>query len=92
MTAPKTLVLDLRTWDRIYQQLAAEYPPSYLIIREKMRRELGFTVRRHACWVYEPDHSNSRSGYYRDEIHLDFYAPGSDTFFVLKYLHTADPD
>ena len=78
MTAPKTLVLNPRTWNRVYQQLAAEYPPSYLIVREKMRRELGFTVRRHAHWTGD---------YYQDQIHLDFYTPGADTFFVLKYLH-----
>lgn len=82
----RALVLSTRQWKQIHQQLAQEYPPSHLLIRSVMQRELGFTVRRHACWITKSD-ADFGSGYYRDEIHVDFYNESAKTFFTLKYLH-----
>ena len=36
-----------REWDELQQQLIAEYGKSIIMIRDKCRRELGFTVRHH---------------------------------------------
>lgn len=77
------IVLTESEWAQIYEQLAQEYPPSYLLIRSVMRKELGFSVRRHRRWLpeswkYPP----------RDEIHLDFYNNAAETFFTIKYLHS----
>ena len=77
-----TVVLTESEWAQIYEQLAQEYPPSHLLMRSVMRRELGFTVRRHRRWLPESwDHPT------RDEIHLDFYNDSAETFFTIKYLH-----
>lgn len=78
-----TVVLTESEWNSIRRQLVQEYPPSHLLIRSVMRRELGFTVRRHRRWL-----PGNPSGYYpRDEMHLDFYNDAAETFFTIKYLH-----
>lgn len=82
-------------WARIHQRIvsdpklfmciAQEYPPSYLLIRDVMRRELGFTSRRHTKWeaglvgTFPLDYNNS-------VIYLDFYDDAQETWFRLKYL------
>jgi len=57
-------------WYTVAQQLREEYGPSIILIRERCRRELGFTTRHH-----------------NGTVHLDFYNPAQQTFFVLKYLN-----
>ena len=78
-------------WLPLYEHLAREYKnePSVLIIREKMRRVLGCTVRRHREWVNptaevgaRPDHAR---GHYQEWICLDFYDDRLETWFQLKY-------
>jgi hypothetical protein len=82
-TMTGTVVLTESEWNRIYHQLSQEYPPSHLLMRSVMRRELGFTVRRHRRWLPDSwDHPH------RDEIHLDFYNDAAETFFTIKYLHS----
>ena len=84
------ITLSESQWLKIYNQLAQEHPQSWLIIRDSMKRNLGFTVRRHNRWIsheYEPNNILSgRSGYFRNEICLDFYDDIKETFFRLKYL------
>lgn len=77
------IVLTESEWAQIYEQLAQEYPPSYLLIRSVMRKELGFSVRRHRRWLPESWQHPAR-----DEIHLDFYNNAAETFFTIKYLHS----
>jgi hypothetical protein len=48
-----------------------------VMIREKMKAELGFTVRR------QSDYTN---GYGRETVYLDFYNEAKETMFRLKYL------
>jgi len=66
-------------WNIIYQSIAEEYPPSYLLIRDVMRQELGFTSRRHTEWEAGLVYNNS-------VIYLDFYDDAQETWFRLKYL------
>lgn len=75
------MVLTEAEWTRIRKQLKAEYEwkPSIFIIREVMRRELGFTIRTHRAW-------NPGMVSYTEEVHLDFYDPAMETWFRLKYL------
>lgn len=66
-------------WAKIHASIAREYPPSFLLIRDVMRRELGFTSRRHTEWG---------KGFvdYDTVIYLDFYDDAQETWFRLKYL------
>lgn len=50
------------------------------MLRDKMKRTLGFTVREHREYVPKMD-----GGYYENQIHLDFYSENKRTMFLLKY-------
>ena len=76
----KALVLSEGKWLEIYNRIAKEYPPSVLLIRKVMRRELGFTSRTHRIWRHDIGGS-----YPIDQIHLDFYNEPKRTMFMLKY-------
>ena len=76
-------------WEPIKQRLAAEYPPSVMLLRYRMRDVLGFVVRNHHEWVNADPRADNVPGYrghYRDWVCLDFYDPAKETFFRLKYL------
>lgn len=73
------ITLSEKQWGKIYKLIAKEYPPSYLLIREVQKRELGFTSRRHRYW-------DINSGYWKEEINLDFFDDAKETWFRLKYL------
>lgn len=73
--------LTIGQWNLLRERLARDYPPSYIIMRSVMQRELGFTVRRHANWIQNRDNH----GHYQDCIYLDWYNANLKTFFLLKY-------
>ena len=78
-----------REWSRIRKAIKEEFKlqPSVLLIREAMRRELGFTTRYHRYWKpAENTLSYDGHGEYVEEIHLDFYDESYETMFRLKYL------
>lgn len=84
----KTIVLSEKEWNKIHRQLAAKYKdkPSVMLIKSVMRRELGFTVRRHKEWVEDSkDVWNTQTGY-QWSIRLDFYNDELETLFRLTYL------
>lgn len=84
----KPVVLSEKAWLKIYNQIAKEYPPSVLLIRDKMREVLGFTSRTHQSWInQEVDIKNIKYGtkYCITTIHLDFYSEPKRTMFLLKY-------
>ncbi len=74
------ITLTDREWNKIRKQIKEEYAwkPSVLMIREVMKRELGFTTRYHKKW-------ESQTGYI-ETIYLDFYDDASESWFRLKYL------
>ena len=76
------ITLSEREWGRIRKQLKEEYAwkPSVLMIREVMKRELGFTTRLHQQWI-------DGTGY-NIKVHLDFFDEAMETLFRLKYLNT----
>ncbi len=84
-------------WARLYQRLAQDYKdePSVILIRGKMRRVLGFTVRHHqerrdmrqiAGEFGMPDYGVM----IKDWICLDFFDPALETWFRLKYAEYID--
>lgn len=76
----KSISMPLGSWPKIYNQLAKDYPPSVIIVREKMRRVLGFTTRTYKRW---------KSGMvsYDELMILDFYDEKKKTMFLLRYSH-----
>ena len=76
----KPVVLTVNQWQRILADLHQEHPRTVFMIRDKMRKVLGFTVREHNEWVAKPD-----GGYSNHTIHLDFYSDHKYTMFILKF-------
>lgn len=91
-----TIVLDHLVWYDIRDRIRAEYGDSMVIIRSKMQRELGFTVRAHREWRpgFDPKFGEPHWGmkefedpkYLHEDIRLDFYDDVLETMFRLKYL------
>ena len=101
ITVKKNLIIFHRPveWSELQAQLINEYGVSIIAIRDRCRRELGFTVRHHqglVKWASDPDYKDEElwlesefknRWHYEDQVHLDFYNPAQQTFFVLKYLN-----
>ena len=74
------ITLTVKQWTQIRKQLKVDYAwkPSIFMIRETMRRELGFTTRLHTEY-------QEQTGYV-ETVYLDFYDDAAETFFRIKYL------
>mgnify|MGYP003347292279 CR=1 FL=1 len=85
MTDPfiKSLRVSEKRWDTIYKDIAKTRPASWLLLRETMKKKLGFTSRRHREWI--PDKGYDGYGNYQNIIFLDFYDDQKKTMFMLKY-------
>lgn len=75
-----TINLTVSQWQRIRTEMHNDYPKTVFMLRDKMKRVLGFTVREHNEWVIKPD-----GGYGEHSIRLDFYNERKYTMFLLKY-------
>ena len=82
----KPIVLSVEQWKTIRTALHEEYPKTTFMIRDKMKRVLGFTVREHRHWVDNPkaEYEWDR-GDYVFQIHLDFYSENKRTMFLMKF-------
>ena len=76
----KPVILSVSQWQTIRAELQTEHPRTVFMLRDKMKRVLGFTVREHNEWVIKPD-----GGYGEHSIHLDFYSERKYTMFLLKF-------
>lgn len=76
----KPVKLTVEQWKHIRTELQTEHPKTVFMLRDKMKRVLGFTVREHKEWIGKPD-----GGYTDYQIHLDFYSPNKRTMFLLKF-------
>jgi hypothetical protein len=76
----KPIVLSISQWQAIRAELQTEHPRTVFMLRDKMKRVLGFTVREHNEWIIKPD-----GGYGEHSIHLDFYSERKYTMFILKF-------
>ena len=77
-------------WDEIWTRLVAEHGAK-IAISFVMRRDLGFSVRRHRALVPndpvpEPRIEWSSNMHYEDHVHLDFYSDAAQSWFQLRYL------
>lgn len=76
----KHLELSLSEWLVVREKIRATHGDSMVLLSFKMRRELGFSVRRHTQWV-----PKMSGGYHDDIICIDFYTENAKTWFLLKY-------
>ena len=83
----RSIVLSEAQWLKIYNQIAQDYPPSVLLIRNKMKSVFGFTSRTHRVWKMDPDFGHK---YLKESIYLDFYNEPKRTMFLLKYSEYLD--
>ena len=75
-------------WQDIMLVLTQEYldEPSVLLIRDKMRRVLGFTQRFHKEWVETGKRDNGQAyGFYQEYTVLDFYNESAQSWFLIKF-------
>jgi hypothetical protein len=69
-------------WNKIREQIRSEHGNSMLMIRSRMRDELGFLPREHRVWLKKMD-----GGHWGEtEIHIDFYSEQARTYFLMKYI------
>ena len=68
------ITLSLYEWRAMKERLATDYGRGVLLLRDKTKRELGFTVRLH------------HDAEYPSVVCLDFYDDAAETMFRLKYL------
>ena len=94
-----TLKLTVEQWRKIRADLHTEHPKTVFMIKDKMKRVLGFTVREHTEWVDDrvsDDRggfdlfSTMQEGWYKGNRHeysirLDFYNERKYTMFLLEF-------
>ena len=69
-------------WDKIREQIRTEFGDSMLMIRSRMRDELGFLPREHRVWLKKMD-----GGHWGETvIHIDFFTEQARTYFLMKYI------
>lgn len=79
--------LDPVKWQDIKVSIIQDYGLSTVLIRDRMRRELGFTVREHNEYQRISNQHNSFDyATHTCTICLDFYDDAAETMFRLKYL------
>ena len=82
-TLSKPIIISETQWARLHRQLAKDNPSSVMLLREKMKVVLGFTVRWHREWTLEGLGQSQRT--LEKKICLDFYNEPKRTMFLLKY-------
>ena len=77
----KSIQFTVGEWTQLRLKMTKDHElkPSVFMIREVMKRELGFTTRVHRQW--DPGMVN-----YQEHVVLDFWNDEKETFFRLKYL------
>jgi len=83
-------------WYSLAERLRNEYGISIMLISDRCKRELGFTVRHHKglaehekeIWEVMKGEGWQHRYHYEEQVHLDFYNEAQQTWFVLKYLNT----
>jgi hypothetical protein len=71
-------------WATIRADLETKWPRSVFLIRTTMKRELGFTFRKHTENLYRID--GSPTEFRRDTICLDFFNEAAESWFHLTYF------
>ena len=86
----RSIILRHREWQQVFAKIKEEYAdtPSIYLMRNKMRDQLGFTVREHRNYNEQDVEYDLNNDWrdYRSQIHIDFYSEAARTMFMLKYL------
>lgn len=82
MKQNKPIMLSEKVWAKLYLKLFEDNHSSVMLIREKMKVVLGFTVRRHRDWILNELNNRREPVEY---ICLDFYDESKRTMFLLRY-------
>lgn len=90
----KSIKLSEPDWATLHDRIKQDYPKSVWLVREKMRRVLGFVPREHEEWKPQ-DFNDIRSKGWEfrfpiTTIYLDFYDDKKKTMFVMKYSEYLD--
>jgi hypothetical protein len=90
----KSITLSEPDWVTLHDRIKQDYPKSVWLVREKMRRVLGFVPREHEQWqISDPGDIRSKGWGFRfptTTIHLDFYDDRKKTMFMMKYSEYLD--
>lgn len=91
----KPIVLSEEDWAALHERLLQDYPRSVMLLRDRTKSVLGFSVRRHQEWLgsyNDASPENRRRGHYgyRETVRLDFYNEPKRTMFLLKYSEYLD--
>jgi hypothetical protein len=76
----KSISLTDAQWIKIKAELQPAHPPSVFMVRDKMKRTLGFLPR----WHREVEHTEAYSSA-KTNIVLDFYSENKRTMFLLRF-------
>jgi len=75
----KPIILRHEQWYYLGRKLKEDYPESTFLLRNRMKEQLGFTIREHREDISLKPYAC------RTSIRLDFYDERKRTFFLLKY-------
>lgn len=86
----KALIYSPQEWQIIFEKIKKDKPLSVWMIRDNMRKKMGFTIREHTEWLGHYDQATKeqrKAKYhgYRTMIHLDFYDEKYRSLFLLRY-------
>lgn len=78
-TMTKPIEVSLKNWAKLEKKLRDDYPLSVSLIRDKMKKVLGFTSREYIGL------STATYPFTQKCIMLDFFSEKKRTFFIMKY-------
>ncbi len=73
-----TLIFSQQEWKKLKFRICEEHGNEFFLIRYRVERELGFTIRNHREWLDQTGWNST--------VRLDFKDPAQATFFQMKYL------
>jgi hypothetical protein len=88
VTIKKNLIIFHKSgeWADIYGMIIRDFGRG-MMIRTRLRREMGFTYRTHQEWITVDTSGDRERRYCEEQIHLDFYNEQAQSWFQLKYLN-----
>ncbi len=72
-------------WSDIYALILKDYGMG-MAVRTRLRRELGFTYRKHQEWIVFDRSGDRERKYCEEQVHLDFYSEAAQSWFILRYI------
>jgi hypothetical protein len=74
----KSIKVTPENWISIFTKIQNTHPRSVWLLRDNMKKVLGFTPRSHSSW----DRERFR---YADTLYLDFFDEKKQIMFMIKY-------